>query len=239
MDLLSKESPKLAREPRQVLYDGLPLGVPPNEEDRRIARDHLGLDQESRIVLFAGQVIERKGVKELLDAWKRVDHSRYRAKLILIGDDIQNAGAYRKEMQDYAQAERIDAEFMGFQSNVPQWLKAADIAVVPSREEPLGNATLEAMATGLPVIGTRTGGIPEMIEDNKTGLLVGVNDPEDLANALQKLLADRELAKSYGGSGRLRCEQLFSIQTHTDAMLKVFEELISKKRSVLANGKDL
>jgi glycosyltransferase involved in cell wall biosynthesis len=225
-DLLSGESAKLASEPRQVLYDGLPMGSVRSDSDRRQARDKLGIAQESRLVLFAGQVIERKGVKELLDAWKKIDSEKYRSSLVLIGDDIQNNGAYRKQMQSYASSEGIQATFMGFQNNVPEWLQAADIAVVPSREEPLGNATLEAMATGLPVVGTLTGGIPEMIEEEQTGLLVQVNDPDRLANALNRLLEDPELAQKLGQAGRIRCERIFSIATHTDAMIEVFQDLL-------------
>ncbi len=228
-DLLSGESAKLASEPRQVLYDGLPMGSPRSDTDRRNAREKLGIAQESRLVLFAGQVIERKGVKELLDAWKKIDSEKYQAQLLLIGDDIQNDGAYREQMQTYASSEGIHATFMGFQRNVPEWLQAADIAVVPSREEPLGNATLEAMATGLPVIGTLTGGIPEMIETEKTGLLVRVNDPDGLANAMQRLLENPDLAQKLGQAGRIRCERIFSIDTHTDAMIDVFQGLLHCK----------
>jgi glycosyltransferase involved in cell wall biosynthesis len=228
-DLLSGESAKLASESRQVLYDGLPMGSPRSDTDRRKAREKLGIAQESRLVLFAGQVIERKGVKELLDAWKKIDSEKYQAQLLLIGDDIQNDGAYRKQMQTYASSEGIDATFMGFQRNVPEWLQAADIAVVPSREEPLGNATLEAMATGLPVIGTLAGGIPEMIETEQTGLLVQVNDPDGLANAMQRLLENPDLAQKLGQAGRIRCERIFSIDTHTDAMIDVFQGLLHCK----------
>ena len=228
-DLLSGESAKLASEPRQVLYDGLPMGTARSDTDRRKAREKLGIAQESRLVLFAGQIIERKGVKELLDAWKKIDLEKYKTQLVLIGDDIQNDGAYRKQMQTYASTEGIQATFMGFQHNVPEWLQAADIAVVPSREEPLGNATLEAMATGIPVIGTLAGGIPEMIEDEKTGLLVQVNDPASLANALHRLLEDPGLAQKFGLTGRIRCERIFSIGTHIDAMIEVFQGLLHRK----------
>ncbi|MFN9435750.1 MAG: glycosyltransferase family 4 protein, partial [Planctomycetota bacterium] len=237
-DLLSGESAKLASEPRQVLYDGLPMGSPRSDTDRRKAREKLGIAQESRLVLFAGQVIERKGVKELLDAWKKIASEKYQAQLVLIGDDIQNDGAYRKQMQSYARSEGIRATFMGFQHNVPEWLQAADIAVVPSREEPLGNATLEAMATGLPVIGTLTGGIPEMIETERTGLLVHVNDPDGLANGMQRLLKNPSLAQKLGQAGRIRCERHFSIDTHTDAMIDVFQGLLHQKSSTDGSPRD-
>lgn len=237
-DLLSEESTKLALETRQVLYDGLPMGSARSDTDRRNAREKFGIAQESQLVLFAGQVIERKGVKELLDAWKKIDSEKYHSKLVLIGDDIQNDGAYRKQMQTYAISEGIHATFVGFQHNVPEWLQAADIAVVPSREEPLGNATLEAMATGLPVIGTLAGGIPEMIETEQTGLLVQVNDPDGLANAMQRLLENPGLAQKLGQAGRVRCEQRFSLATHTDAMIEVFQALLHRKDAADGSPRD-
>ncbi|MFN9605878.1 MAG: glycosyltransferase family 4 protein, partial [Planctomycetota bacterium] len=135
-------------------------------------------------------------------------------------------------------SEGIRATFMGFQHNVPEWLQAADIAVVPSREEPLGNATLEAMATGLPVIGTLTGGIPEMIETERTGLLVHVNDPDGLANGMQRLLKNPSLAQKLGQAGRIRCERHFSIDTHTDAMIDVFQGLLHQKSSTDGSPRD-
>jgi len=226
---LSGESKKLASQPRQVLYDGLPLGSVRSDADRFEARKALGIDREVRLVLFAGQVIERKGVKELLDAWGQIDSMNYSSKLVLIGDDIQNNGDYRKQMQAYASSCGIRADFMGFQKNVSEWLKAADIAVVPSREEPLGNATLEAMAAGLPVIGTLTGGIPEMIVHEKTGLLVPVEAPHELAKAILRLLGDPALARSLGQAGRIRCEDVFALPEHVDGMLQIYEKIISSR----------
>ena len=226
---LSGESKKLASQPRQVLYDGLPLGSARSDADRCEARKALGIDQHVRLVLFAGQVIERKGVKELLDAWGQIDPAIHSSRLVLIGDDIQNNGDYRRQMQAYASSRGVHADFVGFQKNVPEWLKAADIAVVPSREEPLGNATLEAMAAGLPVIGTLTGGIPEMIEHEKTGLLVPVEAPHELARAIQRLLEDPALARCLGEAGRIRCENVFALPEHVAGMLKIFEKITASR----------
>jgi glycosyltransferase involved in cell wall biosynthesis len=232
MNLLSNHSSLLNSQPRQVVYDGLPLGDRVTDSMRLDARRKLGIVAGKRVVLFAGQVIERKGVKELIDAWQILSLDTDNIELIIVGDDIQNGGEYRKEMEAYARGMGGAVRFLGFQKNVPDLLKAADIAVVPSREEPLGNATLEAMATGLPVIGTRTGGIPEMVVHEQTGLLVPVQAPQELASAMRKLLANRSLALRLGEAGRLRCEQFFDLPGHVKAIEGIYEMLILQKGQV-------
>jgi glycosyltransferase involved in cell wall biosynthesis len=237
-DLLSADSAQLASQPLDVLYDGIPLGSVQTHFDRNKARDKLGISKDLRLVLFAGQVIEIKGIKELLEAWKNIDSEKFQGKLVLIGDDFQNAGAYRRQMELHAISLGINADFLGFQRNVSEWLMAADIAVVPSREEPFGLASVEAMATGLPVVATNAGGIPEVIEDEQTGLMVNVNDPNGLANALQRLLQNPGLAQKLGQAGRIRCERLFSIQTHTDAMIEVFQDVLHRKDAAYGLPRD-
>src|SRR5205823_5389138 len=128
----------------------------------------------------------------------------------VVGDDLAGNGAYRAEMERLAREVDCPARFVGFQKNVPDWLTAADVATVPSHVEPLGNATLEAMAAGLPVVGGAVGGIPEMIADGRTGLLVPPKDPDRLAAALARLIAGPEERRRFGTEGRARCRQLFS-----------------------------
>ena len=111
------------------------------------------------------------------------------------------------------------------------WLQAADIAVVPSHVEPLGNATLEAMSHSLPVIGSNVGGIPEMIEHNQTGLLVEARQVGDLARAIATLIDDAPLRSSLGLAGRARCEQLFSLNVHIDNLLTLYGSLIAKPKT--------
>jgi glycosyltransferase involved in cell wall biosynthesis len=216
-------SARLATAPCQVVHDGLPLIVAPDAAARRAARIQLDLPSDKTLVLFAGQIIERKGVADLLRAWQQLPQPvRDRAELLIVGDDLQNSGAYRLEMQELAAQLNSPAKFFGFQSNVGQWLTAADVAVVPSHVEPLGNATLEAMAHALPLIGSDVGGIPEVIVHGETGLLVSPRDPEMLAVALERLLNSPEERRRLGEAGRLRCEMHFSIDAHVDKMVEQY-----------------
>jgi len=224
---LEKAYPSLASHPGEVVYDGLPLSEPPDENTRRHIKRSLQLPEDKVVVLFAGQIIPRKGVQDLIQAWKILPEKvKNRAYLVIIGDDLAGKGAYRQEMENLAREQGVAADFRGFQKNVDQWLDAADIVTVPSHIEPLGNATLEAMAHARPVIGAAVGGIPEMIVDGETGLLVPPRSPEALAEALNLLIQDISLREQMGKSARRRCEEVFSLENHAQNVLKIYKKLI-------------
>jgi len=210
-----------------VVYDGLPLPPPPTPVARRRARERLGLPADRAVVTFAGQIIERKGVADLLQAWGLLSPPlRVASELLIIGDDVEGKGKYRVAMEGLARELGCPARFVGFQKDVATWLLASDVAVVPSHAEPLGNATLEAMALGLPVVGSAVGGIPEMIVHEETGLLAPPRAPEQLAAALARLFADPALRSRYGEAGRRRCETYFSLEAHTRAVLAEYRQVL-------------
>jgi glycosyltransferase involved in cell wall biosynthesis len=229
MEEMAAQSGRLRGGARSVVHDGLALPALPTDELRRQARQRLGLGPERTLVTFAGQIIERKGVADLLRAWSSLAESdRSGAELLVVGDDLQGQGRYRGAMEKLAAELHCPARFAGFQKNVGDWLLASDVAVVPSHVEPLGNATLEAMSYALPVIGSAVGGIPEMIVPDQTGLLIPPHAPDLLAAALRGLLADRETRKRCGSLGRQRCEERFSLQAHTRSVLKEYEQTLHR-----------
>ncbi len=231
MDELSGASAKLAEAARHVVYDGLPLPLPPTEADKAAARRRLELPQDRAMVLFAGQIIERKGVADLLRAWASLaPRWEDRAALVIVGDDLEQRGEYRRQMESLVGELGCPVRFVGFQKNVPDWLTAADIAVVPSHAEPLGNATLEAMAYRVPVIGSRVGGIPEMIVHEATGLLVAPHAPQELAAALERLLSEPAWRRELGAAGRERCEENFSLKAHVAEVVRHYRALSPQQR---------
>jgi glycosyltransferase involved in cell wall biosynthesis len=155
-----------------------------------------------------------------------------RSELVIVGDDIKDGGRYRGEMESLAGSLGCPARFVGFQEDVWAWLTAADLAVVPSHVEPLGNATLEAMACGLPVVGCSVGGIPEMVIHDETGLLVSPRSPEALASALARLLDDDPTRLQLGRQGRRRCEERFSLRVHIDSVVNEYNEVFQRARTV-------
>lgn len=223
MDELRRESRRLAARPCTVVHDGLPLPPPTSEEDRRASRQTLGLPQEKAIVLLAGQVIERKGISDALRAWPRAtEQFKGAAELHVVGDDLEQGGAYRLQMERLAEEIGGEVRFHGFRRDVPGWLTACDFVLVPSHVEPLGNATLEAMAHSRPVIASSVGGIPEMVVSEATGILHPPRDIAALAEAMKRLIATPQLRRVLGEAGRNRCEEMFSLDQHVDAMINEF-----------------
>jgi glycosyltransferase involved in cell wall biosynthesis len=224
---LSGGSERLRRSNLSVVYDGLRLPPAPVEVDRQRARQQLGFATDRVLVIFAGQIVERKGVADLLRAWRMLDaRLRGKAELLIVGEDLENKGAYRAAMEQLAAQLTCDARFVGFQKHVDQWLLASDIAVVPSHVEPLGNATLEAMSFALPVLGSTAGGIPEMVVHEETGLLVPPRTAPELAAALARLIADADLRLRLGARGRQRCEEHFDLHGHVRAVLHEYHQVL-------------
>lgn len=117
--------------------------------------------------------------------------------------------------------------FTGYKEDIREVFESLDIFVFPTLEEAFGLVALEAMAYSKPVAGFRVGGVPEVVEDGKTGILVDREDSEALAGAILKLLENPELAKKMGAEGRKRAESLFSVNTMTDNFIELYRKTLS------------
>lgn len=221
-------SMSLGNEPCCVVHDGVPLPEAPNAARKQEARRRLGLTSDRLLLVFAGQIVVRKGIADLLAAWTSLKHWHSKAELVLVGDDLERKGLYREEMQLLAATTGTPVKFVGFREDVEIWQTAADIAVVPSHSEPLGLVSLEAMARGVPVIGTDVGGIPEIIVDGSTGLLVPPHSPNLLASAIERLLSNDEERDAMGSAGRIRCESDFSVEAQAHKISAMYRAVISE-----------
>jgi teichuronic acid biosynthesis glycosyltransferase TuaC len=159
--------------------------------DRSRTRTRLGVAPQGRIVLFAGRLVPVKAVEVLLGAWARLQ-----ARQVAGAGDcllIAGEGPERKRLERLVQAsgECGRVRFLGEvrQSELAQWLNAATVLCLPSRSEGTPNVVIEALASGLPVVASRVGGIPELISEPGNGLLVAPGDEELLAASLQRALA--------------------------------------------------
>ena len=136
---------------------------------------------------------------------------------------IVGNGPRREALASLVSARGLDhaVEFLGHREDVPQLLAAADVFVLPSRSEAFPNGAIEAMAAGLPVVASSVGGLLDLIEPERTGLLVAPEDPDALAAALRRLFTDRAFAARLGRSARAQVHQRYSF----DRMVTSFEEL--------------
>lgn len=159
--------------------------------DERLAlRESLGISADTRLVLFVGHLVPVKALDVLLWAWARPPRNPTTAqfaRLVLIGQ-----GADRDALERLARELGVDAQvtFLGSQPQpvVARWMAAADLLCLPSHAEGSPNVVVEALASGTPVVASRVGGIPDLVDDGVNGLLVPPGDPAALAAGLAAAL---------------------------------------------------
>lgn len=189
-------------------------------------------------VVFLGRLELRKGTLELLKAIPQVLQAYPTAEFTFIGTDRNQCPGNRTHAQWASEELSGDVlrslRFLGSlpQSDVDRHLKNADVFIAPSRYESFGLVFPEAMRWGTPVIGTRCGGIPEIIEDGKSGLLVPPERPDEIAKALCRLLGDEALRHKLGEGGRRRIESHFSISRMAERVEAMYSEVLAHARSI-------
>jgi len=208
-----------------VIYDGVEIPAHASLADRAKARSQFGI---SRDVLCIGNVaafVPEKGHAILIRAFAKLRAQFPGCILLLSGD-----GAGRTKAEELVQQlQLVDAvKFAGPATEISTVLAAVDVFAFPSHEEPLGSALLAAMAHALPVVAIARGGIPEVIENEKNGLLVNSLDPSVLSAALARLLANPDQALRFGESARETIVERFSAGEMADATLRLYEQLIAK-----------
>jgi glycosyltransferase involved in cell wall biosynthesis len=166
-----------------------------------------------------------KGNVHLIRAMARVLARFPNARCLIVGE-----GEERQALVDLSRSLNIDQQicFAGFQPDVPAYLQAMDIYVQPSLNEGMGRAILEAMASGLPVIASRVGGIPDVVEDGRTGRLVAAEDDEDLARAMIALGEDADLAADMARQGKARVDEAFGLPYMVQQIDKLYQTLTQK-----------
>jgi glycosyltransferase involved in cell wall biosynthesis len=202
-----------------VIYNGIDLGSAPGPDDRRAARERLGLDDTRLVVGTVARLDPVKDHATLLDAFARIRGHVPDAALVLIGD-----GPERTALEARAAAAGIaDAvSFLGTRSDVRRLLPGLDLFVNSSRTEGVSLTIVEAMAAGLPVVATRVGGTPEVVADGRTGLLVPPADPETMAAAAAALAADPERARRLGVAARALAEERFAFDRMLDRYVSAY-----------------
>jgi glycosyltransferase involved in cell wall biosynthesis len=165
------------------------------------------------------------GTAANLEYWKGIDVLIEAAALARapVRLEIFGRGSLRDELEQLARDRSVDARFNGFEPDVRSRLPSLHVFALPSRGDNLPVSILEAMSSGLPVVGTRVGGIPELVVDGQTGLLVDVDDPAGLARALDRLAADPVLRRQLGRRGAERADAEFSAEGVASRMLALYE----------------
>jgi glycosyltransferase involved in cell wall biosynthesis len=200
--------------PEKVLYN--PHGVdttrfrPPTPEGRGALRRRLGWPDDALVIVYTGRLLRGKGLETLVEAFGAVAAEEPRARLVLVGSGQGQALSVEDALQERVRAaglaERVT--FMGRLDDVSDPLRAADVFAFPSLFEGLGISLVEAVACGVPAVGSRTGGIVDVLGDGRAGLLVPPGDAAALADALRALLRDPARRAALGAGAReVACER--------------------------------
>jgi len=179
------------------------------------------------VVLVVGNLCEIKGYPTFLHAAARIQAAVGSCAFVLLGGET--VPGYQHELEQLATrlglGDRV--HFLGWRQDVADILRAADVMVLPSSNEGLPLAILEAMACAKPVVATPVGGVEEAISDGVTGVIVPVGDPERLAAAVARLLRDPELAQRLGTEARRSVEVRYSLQRFRSEIESLYDGLIA------------
>jgi glycosyltransferase involved in cell wall biosynthesis len=207
-----------------VIHNAVPLErFDPSTVDREAARKELGVTADDVLVGTVAKLHRGKGIYELMRAVDMLAKEAPSVKLVYVGDGPERGGL-EQEADRLAIRERVI--FTGGRRDVERMYAAMDIFVLPSTcSEAFGMVITEAMAMGKPVIGTRTGGIPELISDGKSGILVPPGDEKALYEAIRRYLKDEDFRLHAAECGRRKVESDFSDKMLGDRFEKVLNAL--------------
>ncbi|HHW41964.1 MAG TPA: glycosyltransferase family 4 protein [Syntrophomonadaceae bacterium] len=212
-----------------VIYNGI------NPDDYKcrplLPFSTLGLSGDLPVVGTVARLEPKKGIRYLIEAVPLIEREYGPVNCVIIGDGPERS-ALEELVRRMKLTERI--KFLGFQKDIPQLIRLFDVVAVPSIQEGLSIFCLEALASARPVVASAVGGIPEIIKDGRTGILVPPADPEALAHGVLTLLRDRELAQKLATQGR----QLVSSEFSEYQMLRKTEEIYEKVLSGTCGGGD-
>jgi glycosyltransferase involved in cell wall biosynthesis len=217
----------------------------PERIDRDAVRAELGLPNGAPVLSLVGQITPWKGQEEAVRALALVRRRHARAMLLIVGETKFVASATRYDNRAYLQrlhettAElglRDAVRFLGEREDVPEILRASDVALSPSWDEPFGRAVVEAMAMGVPTVATSVGGPSEIVHDGVDGMLLAPRRPDTWASAIDRLLDDADLRRAMGAAGRRAVLARFDQNRHAADVVALYRDTIASAAHS-ANGR--
>jgi glycosyltransferase involved in cell wall biosynthesis len=209
---------KIKKRQIQVIHNGIALNSFCINSEIKL----LDKRNEKTIIGFIGRLHKIKGFELLIDAAKKVIREHSRAVFLIVGDG-PNEYEYKRKILKYGLENNF--YFVGFQKDVISYILKMDFVVLSSQSEGFPNIILEAYACQKPVIATRVGGVPEIVIDGETGIIIRSGDVKGLTLAIRKLINDPSLKRRLGLAGRKRVEKYFKVEQMVDKHEKYFDSL--------------
>jgi glycosyltransferase involved in cell wall biosynthesis len=205
-----------------VVHSG---AAPPKIADHRDVRREMGILPDEKVVGTIGALVDHKGQRYLIEAAPLVLKKCPKTVFVIVGE-----GELEGELRRLAARLHMEKKiiFPGFQEYAGNYLRVFDVFAAPSHMDGLNNSVVEAMIMKRPVVGTRAGGIPEIVEHEKSGLLVPPKDPTALADAIIGLLRNPEKADRLAFAGCRRAKAHFTMDHMVEGNIEVYNRLLKK-----------
>lgn len=211
-----------------VIHNGVNMEQFRRIRSREAARSQLGIPCDGPLVACIGQLGPRKAGDVVLEAFARLLPRHPEMRLMFVGDPHRGQEWFAEQIRGRAAASPLDerVHFFTFDEDVLPYYEAADLNVLVSRDEAFGRTIIEAGAVGIASIGSRVGGIAEIIIDGTTGRLVAPENPEELAEAMDQLLSDPALRRRMGEAAFRHIAQHFSVAAHAERIMELYDQLV-------------
>jgi glycosyltransferase involved in cell wall biosynthesis len=198
-------------------------------EEAKALRVRLGIDESERVVLAVGRLSHEKGHADLIAAFEIIVKTHPQTKLIIAGDGPERV---RLEARTRSSGLSDRIIFTGQVSDASVYYRMADVFALSSHSEGSPNVLLEAMAAGLPVAATRVGGVPEIVTDEESALLVAARDSQSMARAVIRLFDDRELSQRLTAAARERVKN-YSPESRLQTLMEIYRLTAAARKQTL------
>ena len=217
----------------RLLGNGIDLQhfTPLGPEGRQAVRDALDLRPTDVVCLAVGRLVREKGYAELFRAAELVQAQVLNVVFLAVGP-TETTKADGLDAAEMARAEQLGVRFLGMRRDMRDLYAASDVYVLASHREGFPRSAMEAAAMGLPIVATDIRGCRQVVEDGRTGYLVPVRSPEQLAVAIRALTTDESLRSEMGRAGRMKATTEFDQQRVIDITLETYERLLSRQARV-------
>ena len=209
----------------QVIHNSTDISKFNVPTDKIAVRRRLQFPESSVIIGTVASLTEQKGHKYLIEAAKKITAKEKNILFVFVGN-----GGLRKNLEEMVCSNNLETsiKFLGLRKDIPEIMSSLDIFTLPSLWEGFGIVITEAMASGLPVIASNVDGIPEIVVDGETGILVPPKSPQELAEAVLILAKDPKRRREMGEAGRERVESHFSMKAMGTKFEQLYQGLLNR-----------
>jgi glycosyltransferase involved in cell wall biosynthesis len=215
------------KEKIRVVYNGVDISdFTPDEASGGSIRSEFSIGAEEIIIGTISQFIPMKGLEFFIEAAKFVVEKVNNVKFLIVGKRVGD-DTYERKLKGLVKDLGIENKviFTGYRNDIKNVIASMDIFVLASIGEGFGRVLIEAMALKKPIVAAKSGGIPEIVSDGETGILVPEKDSLEIASAVIKLIKEKDLGERMGLAGRKRVEEMFTIERHAREIEKQYASL--------------